>query len=96
MKPQRLTWERLVAQLPPDERQTDSQLPFGFSTRVVAQWRAARRDESLRRWVKWSFRTALASMAACALLTLVQTHRDSSILMPLPEVSSAALLPTPP
>jgi hypothetical protein len=96
MKPQRLTWERLVAKLPPATQEADTPPPFGFATRVVAQWRAARRDESLRRWAKWSFRTALASTAACALLTLVRAHRDSSILMPLPEVPSAALLPTPP
>lgn len=96
MKPQRLTWERLVAQLPPDAQQTDAQPPFGFATRVVSQWRAARRDESLCRWARWSFRTALASMAACAVFTLVQMHRSTPILTPLPELASPVLLPTPP
>jgi hypothetical protein len=96
MKHHRLTWERLVAQLPPALKYNPDP-PFGFATRVVAQWRAARRDESLRRWANWSFRTALASMAACALLALVQTSRnDRSILLPLPAPPTPTHLPTPP
>ena len=95
MKRQRLTWERLVAHLPPaPENNPDP--PFGFATRVVAQWRAARRDESMRRWASWSFRTALASMAACALLAFIQTKREGPILMPLPEAPTPIHLPTPP
>jgi hypothetical protein len=96
MKTQRLNWELIVSKFRPAPEEAQPQAPFGFATRVVAQWQAARRDESLRRWASWSFRTALASMVACAVLAFVQTLRDSSILMPLPEVPAPANLPTPP
>lgn len=95
MKRQPLTWERLVSRIPPAPDEALSAPPFGFATRVVTQWRAVRRDESLRRWANWSFRTALASIAACALIAFVQTRR-SSILIPLPEAPSPASLLTSP
>lgn len=96
MKQPRLNWERIVSKLQPAPEEADPQAPFGFATRVVSQWRAARRDESLRRWASWSFRTAMASVAACAVLAFVQTLRDGSILMPLPEPPAPANLLTPP
>ena len=95
MKRQPLTWERLVSRITAAPEEAMPAPPFGFATRVVSQWRAVRRDESLRRWANWSFRTALASIAACALIAFVQTRR-ASILMPLPEVPSPASLLTPP
>jgi hypothetical protein len=95
MKRQRLDWERLVAQLPPTPEEILPQAPYGFATRVTGEWRAARRDESLRRWANWSFRTALASVAACALLALIQRSRDGSILVPLPEPPAFTQLPIP-
>jgi hypothetical protein len=88
MKHQPLTWERIVSQLPTAADESRLLAPFGFATRVVAQWRAARRDESLRRWASWSLRTAMASVAACALLAFLQTWRAGSILLPLPEPPS--------
>jgi hypothetical protein len=96
MKPQRLNWEHIVSKLKPAPEEACQPAPFGFATRVVAQWRTARRDESLRRWASWSFRTALASMAACAVLAFVQTLRDSSVVMPLPEPPSLTQLPPSP
>jgi hypothetical protein len=90
MKRPPLNWELLVSHLPPASGETPEP-PFGFATRVVTRWRAARRDESLRRWANWSFRTALASVTACALIVFLQTRRPS-ILLPLPEAPSPALL----
>ena len=92
----RLTWERLVAHLalPPEE--INSEPPFGFATSMVAQWRALHRNESLRRWASWSFRTALASVAACSLFGYAQIRHDSSILLPLPEPPALTDLPTHP
>ena len=95
MKRQRLNWERIVAQLPPAPEEILPQAPYGFATRVTGQWRAARRDESLRRWANWSFRTALASVAACALLAVIQKGHDASILLPLPEPPAFTHLPLP-
>lgn len=95
MKRHRLNWERIVAQLPPAPEEILPQAPYGFATRVTGQWRAARRDESLRRWSNWSFRTALASVAACALLALIQKGHDGSILVPLPEPPAFTHLPLP-
>lgn len=94
MKRQPLTWERIVSRMTPAPEEIVTP-PFGFATRVVAQWRAVRRDESLRRWANWSFRTALASVAACALIAFVQTRR-TSILLPLPVAPSPVQLPTSP
>lgn len=96
MKHQPLTWDRIVSQLPPAAEEIHQHPPFGFATRVVAQWRAARRDEALNRWASWSFRTALASSVACALLVFLQTGREKSILLPLPEPPQLTHLPTPP
>lgn len=95
MKRQPLNWERLVARLPPAPDDALPQAPYGFATRVTGQWRAARRDEFVRRWANWSFRTALASVAACVLLAFVQKSRDSSILVPLPEPPAFTHLPLP-
>ena len=96
MKHQPLTWDRIVSQLPPTAEEIHQHPPFGFSTRVVAQWRAVRRDESLNRWARWSFRTALASSVACALLVFLQTGREKSIVLPLPEPLPLTHLLTPP
>lgn len=94
MNRQRLTWERLAARLPAATADAATQPPFGFSTRIVSQWRAARRHAALHRWTVWSFRTAMAS-TACALLVAFQSSRESTILVPLPEPPSPAHLPPP-
>jgi len=94
MKRHPLTWERIVSRIAPATEEIVTP-PFGFATRVVSRWRDMRRDESLRRWANWSFRTALASVAACALIAFVQTRR-ASILLPLPEAPFAVQLPTSP
>ena len=96
MKQQRLTWERIVSQPHPAPEEIHQEAPFGFAARVVTRWRADRRDESLRRWASWSFRTAMASLAACALLAFLQSRQDSSILLPLPEPPPPTHLPTSP
>ena len=95
MKHQKSTWECLVARLPAAPEELLPEPPYGFSTRVVARWRAACRDESLRRWTRWSFRTALASAAACAWLALFPVQ-DPCIVVPLPELPTVTHLPTPP
>jgi hypothetical protein len=94
MKRHPLTWERVISRIPPAPQEALAP-PYGFATRVVAQWRSARRDETVRRWANWSFRTALASVAACALIAFLQTRR-APILRPLPEAPSPASLATSP
>ncbi len=96
MKHHRLTWECIVSQLPPALEEPHQDPPFGFATRVVAQWRVARHNESLRRWASWSFRTALASVTTCALLAFVHTKRDNTILLPLPGPPTPVHLPIQP
>ncbi len=96
MKPQPLTWEKITGRLPGVHEETGSLPPFGFAARIVAHWQAGHRDRALRRWTLWSFRAAMASMAACALLATSQMMRETSILLPLPEFSAPNQLPTPP
>jgi hypothetical protein len=95
MSRQRLNWELIVAQLHPSPDQTRADPPHGFATLVVGRWRAARGDEALRRWAGWSLRTALASVAACALLAFLQNRHVGSILVPLPEPPVLNHLPLP-
>lgn len=40
----------------------DEQAPFGFSTRVVSEWLARRREQAALMWQRWSFRAAAFSM----------------------------------
>jgi hypothetical protein len=96
MKQQLLTWEKIADRLPSVHEETGCMPPFGFAARIVAHWQASRRDRSLRRWTLWSFRAAMASMAACALLATAQSLREKSILLPLPEFPAPNELPTRP
>lgn len=85
MKPRRLDWNRVVEGLPARDPLPDATPPFGFSTRVIARWREARRDAALQRWARWSLRAALGSVAACTVLAFLSERRDTPILIPLPE-----------
>lgn len=86
MKPGRLDWNRVVEGLPPRESSSDPAVPFGFTTRVIARWQAARRDAALQRWARWSLRAALGSVAACMVLAFLAERRETPIVLPLPEL----------
>lgn len=96
MKPQLLTWEKITARLPGMHDPPGCMPPFGAAARIVAHWQASRRVRLLHRWTQWSFRAAVASMAACALLATTDALRDKSILLPLPVLSTPNELPTRP
>lgn len=95
MSRQRLNWERLVAQMPTLSEESLPEPPHGLAKRIVGQWLAARRDEVLRRWAKWSLSTAVVSVAACALLAFLGDRQAGSIVVPLPEPPELKNLPLP-
>jgi hypothetical protein len=85
-------WESLVAGITRETTPLGDGAPYGFATRVVAQWRQARRDEALRRWSFWSLRAALGSVAACGLLLVLSSRQnDAPILLPPPPAEFIAL-----
>jgi hypothetical protein len=78
-------WETIAARITADTAPLDGEMPYGFSTRVVSLWRAARRDEALRRWSLWSLRAALGSAAVCTLVIVFTSRQnESSILLSPP------------
>ncbi len=101
LKPHPIDWDRVVERLPdhPGNAEPsgsdDLQAPFGFTTRVIARWREARRDAALHRWARWSLRAALGSVAACAVLLVLAERRNAPILLPVPEPILATPASTP-
>jgi hypothetical protein len=85
-------WETIVAGITSETAPLGGGAPYGFATRVVAQWRQARRDEALRRWSFWSLRAALGSVAVCGLLAVLSSRENNSqILVPPPSAEFIAL-----
>ena len=85
-------WETIAARIVSDTGPIPDGAPFGFATRVVAQWRQARRDETLRRWSFWSLRAALCSAAVCGLVVILTSREnESSILVQPPSADFIAL-----
>lgn len=90
--PQSNRWESIVAGITSETTPLGDGAPFGFATRVVAQWRQARRDEVLRRWSFWSLRAALGSVAICGLVVvLFSRDHESPILLPPPSAEFIAV-----
>lgn len=90
-------WEAIAARIASERGPVDEGAPYGFATRVVARWRAARRDETLRRWSLWSLRAALCSAAVCGLVVILTANEnDSPILVQPPSAEFIALPPTGP
>ncbi len=54
----------------------DEEAPFGFSTRVVSQWLAARREQAMILWQRWSVRAAVCSVVLAAVVVFA-SRRDS-------------------
>lgn len=77
-------WEEIVSHVKADTAPLEGEMPYGFSTRVVGLWRAARRDEALRRWSLWSLRAALGSATLCVLLVFLAERRKESALLLAP------------
>lgn len=69
-------WQRLIAAARVTRGagpSRDDTSPFGFSTRVVAQWRRVQEEERrLVLWQRLSWRAALASLTLCALVVVAQ------------------------
>lgn len=85
-------WESIAAGIASETGPVGDGAPFGFATRVVAQWRQTRRDEALRRWSFWSLRAALCSVTICGLVVVLSTREnDSSILVQPPSADFIAL-----
>jgi hypothetical protein len=86
-------WEKIVAGMTSETSPLGDGAPYGFATRVVAQWRQARRDEALRRWSFWSLRAALGSVAVCGLLAVLSSREDDSPILLSPPPAEFIALP---
>lgn len=85
-------WESIVAGITSETAPLGDGAPYGFATKVIAQWRQAQRDEALRRWSFWSLRAALCSVAICAVVMVFSSREnDSSILVQPPSADFIAL-----
>ena len=69
-------WEALAARIVSETGPAGDGAPLGFATRVVGSWRAAQRDEKLRRWSLWSLRAALGSAALCGLVVVLGLRKS--------------------
>ncbi|MFN0130520.1 MAG: hypothetical protein ACKV19_27990 [Verrucomicrobiales bacterium] len=83
-------WKGLVASARAAGRlgESDSEVaaPYGFTTRVVAQWREIREQEKrLAVWQRLSWRAALASLALSGLVAVSQQSTWSGDDRPLLE-----------
>jgi hypothetical protein len=79
------SWEALTSRIVLDTQPCGDGAPYGFATRIVSQWRAARRDEALRRWSLWSLRATLCAIGTCAWIVMFQSpDRDAPILIAPP------------
>ncbi len=84
-------WEAIAARIVHETPPIEDAAPFGFSTRVVGLWRAAQREEALRRWSLWSLRAAMCSVVVCGLVVVYGSARnDSAILLSPPTAEFVA------
>jgi hypothetical protein len=82
MKENTEKWEAITARIAIETQPANEGAPFGFATRVVGLWRAAQRDEALRRWSRWSLRAAFCSAAVCGLVVIFSSQEnDSAVLL---------------
>lgn len=91
--PPESTWEALASRIVLDSHPCGDGAPYGFATRIVSQWRAAQRDEKLRRWSLWSLRTTLCSIGICGWIFVV--HRPEHQTPILIEPPTAEFLKIP-
>ncbi len=79
------SWETLAAAYrlarPADPAASDEAAPFGFAPRLAALALAARRDERLGWWARWSMRAACTAGLAAAVVALL---RDPAPLLSAP------------
>jgi hypothetical protein len=69
------------------DHSADDTAPYGFATRVVALWTAARDAEAqLARWQRWSLRAAFGTCVILGLVLVSGAGRGDggSTLFPLP------------
>ncbi len=65
----------------------DAAAPFGFATRLAAQWAAVRESERrLALWQRLSWRAALASLALGAAVVLTQRTPQRGPLLEAPAI----------
>lgn len=88
--PPETVWQRLVNSARVTGRfggsELDEAAPYGFATRVVAQWREIREQEKrLAIWQRLSWRAALASVALSGLVVVSQRGTWSGDDRPLLE-----------
>jgi len=82
---QPLDWEHLVARVAmPPPAELSAPPPAGLAARVLAAWETLRRDEQVRRWVRWSCRAALVAAAVSALAVAWDHHREVPVLLTPP------------
>lgn len=80
---------------PASRSRENESAPFGFSTRVVAQWIDSRRDAALALWRRWSWSAAACAMVlAVGSVFMVPSHPDEDMLIPTPELEIPELLTT--
>jgi len=90
-------WERMCERCRalPGEAPENSAAPFGFTTRMVAEWQAWRRDGARRRalaaWERMSLRAAVCGVAAAAVVAAVPIGNPGAA-----EPAGAGMLAPPP
>ncbi len=75
-------WDQLVALFRgqrDSEASRDTSAPLGFATRVVSRWQEMRQNEMIRRWERFSIRTAVASCACAAVVGLFVMVNDQGM-----------------
>lgn len=78
-------WDRLTALARDAEANAgETQAPFGFAARVVAQAFARRREQALLLWQRWSWRAALFSATAAVACAFVAIRREGPPRLEVP------------
>lgn len=82
-----LNWETLASRVTVASAPIEGEIPFGFTIKVVAQWRVMQRDAALRRWSFISLRAALGSAALCGLVAVFHFSKEDSPILFEPPAS---------
>ena len=69
-------WEILATRITVETSPVGEGAPYGFSTKIVAQWRVMQRDAVLRRWSFLSLRAALGSAALCGIIVVFHSMKE--------------------
>ncbi len=88
-----LNWETLASRIVVASAPIEGEVPYGFATKVITQWRAMQRDAALRRWSFISLRAALGSAALCGLVAVFNFSKEDSPILFQPPTGEFLTLP---